>query len=239
MVLVDQFADDAVDLYADALSEVARALAVQDVASAKGSLAPISNELWHGSVPVTSSAAPDLLGTKRQTVPGQTRADVFRRDRFRCSLCGRRGLPLCVMVAISDVFPDLFAYHANYGKGRIHPAYWVLALEADHTLPYARGGPGHEGNLTAMHALCNMRKWAADFDEVVGVAQIEDARDWDGLISAYPGVVLAGNTRGRRHSVLGYHARWLRWLQLTQLGHEADPAASRSPVANPSTSTGL
>ncbi|KRC62775.1 hypothetical protein ASE14_02860 [Agromyces sp. Root81] len=133
------------------------------------------------------------------------------------------------MVGISDVFPDMFAYDAHYGRDRIHPAYWVLALEADHTVPHARGGPGDDENLTAMHALCNTRKSAADFDEVAAVARIEEARDWDGLISAYPGVVLTGNIHGRRHAALGYHRRWLHLFQLTRLGEESDPAASVIP----------
>ena len=137
MVLVTRFAEGAIDLYADALAAVAEALAVQNVSSARKSLEAISGELWQGTVTTTRTTASELAATGPRAVSDGTRAKVFLRDGFRCSYCGGRGLPRCVMVGISDVFPEMFAYDAHYGRGRIHPAYWVLTLEADHTVPHA------------------------------------------------------------------------------------------------------
>lgn len=48
MTYVSELAEDAVDQYADTLSEVAAALAVADVGAARGKLAPIAGELWAG-----------------------------------------------------------------------------------------------------------------------------------------------------------------------------------------------
>lgn len=33
---------------------------------------------------------------------------------------------------------------------------------------------------------------------------------WDGLLSRYADIVIAGNHRGRRHSASGYHLQWLQ-----------------------------
>lgn len=229
MAFVNLLPDGAVDLYAAALASVADALAVQDVSSARKGLQSISGELWQGTVSATRTAASQLPGTRPRAVSDETRARVFARDRFRCSACGGRGIPRCVMVGISDVFPDMFAYDAHYGYGRIHPAYWVLTLEADHTIPHAKGGSGTEENLTAMHALCNTRKSASGPHEVSTVEQLGEQPDWDGLISAYPGVVLTGNSQGKRHSAPCYHSRWLRRFGLILLGDEMNPPDLAKP----------
>lgn len=229
MVLVNQFEDGDVDLYADVLASVAEALAVQDVISAKKRLREISGRLWNGTVRATRTTASEFSSKKSRAVRDEMRAQVFLRDGFRCSYCGSRGLPRCVMVGISDVFPEKFAYHANYARGRIHPAYWVLALEADHTVPHARGGVGDEDNLTAMHALCNTKKSAADLYEVGTVQRLEERQSWRGLLLEYPGVVVSGNSHGKRHSAPGYHRRWIQCFGMTPLADETDPAAGGIP----------
>lgn len=229
MVLVTRFAEGAIDLYADTLASVAEALAVQNVSSARKSLEAISGELWQGKVTATRASASELPATGPRAVSDGARAKVFLRDEFRCSYCGGRGLPRCVMVGISDIFPEMFAYDAHYGRGRIHPAYWVLTLEADHTVPHARGGPGDEENLTAMHALCNTMKAAADVHEVGTIEHLEERPSWSGLILEYPGIVLSGTSHGKRHSAPGYHSRWIRRFGLIPLGDETDPASSAPP----------
>lgn len=126
MVFVNQFANGAVDFYANSLAVAAEALAVQDVDSARDGLEPISGELWQGTVRTTRTVTRELTGKRPRAVSDVARAQVLLRDRFRCSYCGGRGLPRCVMVGISDVFPDMFAYDAHYRRGCIHPAYWAL-----------------------------------------------------------------------------------------------------------------
>ena len=229
MVFVTRFAEGAIDLYADALAAVAKALAVQNVSSARKSLEAISGELWQGTVTTTRTTASELPATGPRAVSDRTRAKVFLRDGFRCSYCGGRGLPRCIMVGISDVFPEMFAYDAHYGRGRIHPAYWVLTLEADHTVSHARGGPGDEGNLTAMHALCNTMKAAADVHELGTIEHLEERPSWSGLILEYPGIVLSGTNYGKRHSAPGYHSQWIRRFGLLPLGDETNPASSAPP----------
>lgn len=63
-----------------------------------------------------------------------------------------------MLVAISDVFPESFAYDRNYRSGWIHPAFWAVAPEADHVLAHASGGAGEIDNLTTLHTMCNTRK---------------------------------------------------------------------------------
>lgn len=225
MVFVNQFEAGDVDLYADVLASVAGALAVQDVNSARERLGAIFGWLWNGKVSATRTIASEFASKTPRAVRDKARAQVFLRDGFRCSYCGGRGLPRCVMVGIGDVFPEEFAYHAHYSRGRNHPAYGLLALEADHTVPHARGGPGEEGNLAAMHALCNTKKSAADLDEVAGIERLEARDSWRGLLPEYPGVVLSRNSHGSRHSSLNYHRDWLRRFDLTPIGDEIDPAA--------------
>lgn len=214
MTLVDSFPDGAVDLYADAIAAASDAIRAGDVQEARDRLAPIAGERWAGAVRVTRTAAPGTVERRARDVTDATRAAVFVRDRFRCSLCGGRGLARCVLVALSDVFPELVPYDRHYGRGRIHPAYWVLALEADHTVPHARGGDGDASNLTAMHALCNTLKSAADLHDVAAGERIGDRPEWDGLITAYPALVHTGERHGQRHAAANYHRQWLRRFQL-------------------------
>lgn len=218
VVFIDKFVPEAIDFYADVLESVARALASRDLDSAEMKLRPISGELWRGKVSTSRSSTIEPVDRVGRSVSEQTRANVFLRDSFYCSHCGGRGLSRCVMVAISDVFPEMFAYEAHYARERIHPAYWVLTLEADHTKPHARGGSGDEANLTAMHALCNTRKSATEANQWEAAEHAERRPSWDGLLSEYPGVVAIGETKGRRHSAPGYHRRWLKRFDLEPIG---------------------
>ncbi|WP_152642067.1 HNH endonuclease [Microbacterium azadirachtae] len=115
--------------------------------------------------------------------------------------------------------PEAFPYYAHYRRGTMHPAYWALAPEADHTLAHANGGSSGIENLTTMHAMCNTRKSSLTADGLPAVRQPAsgDAR-WDGLLSHYSDIVIAGNTHGRRHSSPGYHPKWLR-----HFGQVSDP----------------
>ena len=208
MVFIDEFPSGAVDFYADTLTRTATALARQDVTTARTDLEPIAGELWTGRVraPISSQGTP----AAPRRVKASARARVLIRDRFRCTYCGGRGVPWCVLVAISDVFPDAFADNANYKRAAIHPAYWVLVLEADHTIAHTHGGSDDDDNLTAMHALCNTTKSNAHLRELETPELIAATRRWDGLISTHAGIVRTGESHGRRHAAPTYHADWLR-----------------------------
>ena len=119
-------------------------------------------------------------------------------------------MPRCVLVAISDVFPEEFPYDRHYGHGRVHPAYWLLVLEADHTLAFAKGGADDVTNLTAMHALCNTQKADALIDELSLRDLLPERPGWHGLLTAHPGIVQAGEEGGIRHASPLYHVDWMR-----------------------------
>ena len=148
---------------------------------------------------------------------------MFLRDHLRCTYCGGRVIPRCVLVAISDVFPESFAYDPHYGRGRIHPAYWGVAPEADHVLAHSRGGASEIGNLTTLHTTCNARKSDSLIAELPMVVPATEVPGWDGLLAEYAGSVAAGNHHGKRHSVLEYHRRWLAYFDLQPLGSVLDP----------------
>ncbi|MDO8382809.1 MAG: HNH endonuclease [Microbacterium sp.] len=212
MVLIDQLTPDAVDRYADTLTAVAAALVVGDVEGARSAIQPMAGERWIGLVGTARTTAETVPGAKPRRMPEGVRAEVLIRDRFQCSRCGGRGLARPVLVAVSDVFPNELAYHRNYGRGRVHPAYWALVLEADHTAPHSRGGSAEASNLTAMHALCNTAKADADVHELAVLNRLDEWPDWDGLLSAYPAIVGVGAELGYRHSAIEYHPKWMRLL---------------------------
>lgn len=226
MTLVGELAVDAVDWYADTLSGVAEALAVSDVKTARERLEPIAGEFWTGRLSFAGSAGPGGAGTTARRVSDRTRAQVFLRDHLRCTYCGGRAIPRCVLVAISDVFPESFAYDPHYGRGRIHPAYWAVAPEADHVLAHSRGGAGEMGNLTTLHTTCNAQKSDSLVAELPVVVPAKEISGWDGLLAAYAGTVAAGNNHGKRHSTLGYHSRWLGHFDLEPLGRVLDPGVN-------------
>ncbi|KQV07074.1 HNH endonuclease [Leifsonia sp. Root112D2] len=230
MTLVVELADNAVDRYTDTLSEVAAALAVSDVETARERLAPISGELWTGRLSFAVSAGAGAPSTTARNVSDRIRAQVFLRDGLRCTYCGGRAIPRCVLVAISDVFPESFAYDPHYGRGRIHPAFWAVAPEADHVLAHARGGAGEMDNLTTLHTTCNARKANLLVAELPVVVPAKEIPGWDGLLAEYAGTVAAGNTHGKRHSAPGYHQRWSRYFELQSLGSVFDPGLNATPL---------
>lgn len=206
--------DDAVDIYANVLSAVADSLSTSNVKLAAERLQPIAGDLWQGRLSLSGPAGPGSQSEMRRGVSDRTRAQVFRRDGFRCRYCGKRAVPRCILVAISEVFPNEFAYHRNYAWGRIHPAFWALASEVDHVLAHSRGGASLLGNLATLHTICNARKSDSLLGELPTLELTDEASDWDGLLSRYVGIVIAGNTLGYRHSATNYHRGWFRNFEL-------------------------
>ncbi|MGK3949919.1 HNH endonuclease [Microbacterium sp. K2] len=202
--------DDAAAWYSDVLDAVTAAIP-SSVDRARQILEPISGEVWMGSLTLHGVTAPGNNDRTSRRVADRTRAEVFLRDGFLCTYCGGRTIPRCILVAISDVFPDEFPYYAHYRRGTVHPAYWALAPEADHVLAHAGGGSSDPQNLTTLHAMCNTRKSSLAADSLP-LASSMPAHDpeWDGLLSRYADVVTIGETTGRRHSSPGYHSSWLR-----------------------------
>jgi len=215
MVLIDELGDHAVDEYTDVLAATAAALDAGELDAARALLDPIGGQLWNGKVSTAGPAGPGSTIKTPRRVPEPTRARVFMRDGFRCQYCGGRAIPRCVLVAMSDVFPDAFAYDPHYGRARIHPAFWVLAPEADHVLAHSRGGGPELENLTTLHAACNTRKSDALREELPSLELLDAIDGWDGLVTAYPGIVLAGTSHGVRHSAADYHSRWMRYFGVT------------------------
>ena len=217
--------DGAVDRYANIFSDVAHALASGDLTLAEGQLERVIEDVWQGSLTLHAPPGPVAEQRTSRTVSERMRAEVLTRDGFRCTYCGGRTVPRCVLVAISDVFPR-FAYDPHYGRGRIHPAYWALAPEVDHVVAHARGGASEISNLTTLHTFCNLQKSSSHASDLPTVVSADVSGDWDGLVPTYPDLVQAGNNRGHRHSAADYHPRWLRNFGLLPLAPVTAPPAS-------------
>lgn len=111
----------------------------------------------------------------------------------------------------------------------MHPAYWALAPEADHKLAHASGGSSNVDHLTTLHAMCNTRKSSLAAESLPKVNLVSPANEtpWDGLLSRYADIVIAGNHRGRRHSASGYHHQWLQ-----RFDRHADAARVRETLTS-------
>lgn len=203
--------DDSVETYADVLARAVEAMALPDLALAAELLRPIAGQRWSGSLRLFAGTRAPSSERMSRSVSNRTRARVFIRDRFRCTYCGGRVVPRCILVAVSDVFPEELAYHPNYARGQIHPAYWALAPEADHVVAHSGGGTSAEDNLTTLHTMCNARKADALRHELPALDRKPDAEPWDGLTSVYRRVVAAGEGSVRHHPA-AYHVEWMRHL---------------------------
>lgn len=226
-VAVDVLPDDAVSLYSETLAGVAEALPSLELAEQR--LAPIAGEVWTGALTLQGTTAAGITDRSSRRVSDHTRAQVFLRDGFLCTYCGGRTIPRCILVAISDIFPEALPYYAHYRRGTVHPAYWALAPEADHKLAHASGGSSDVDNLTTLHAMCNTRKSSLAAESLPQVQLVPPATEttWDGLLSRYADIVIAGNHRGRRHSASGYHLQWLQ-----RFDRRADAARVRETLTS-------
>ncbi|GAA1822482.1 HNH endonuclease [Agromyces salentinus] len=206
--MVDIVTFDAADVerYAGILTGAVAAVAGGDLVSAAAALQPIAGEVWMGRLTAAGKVG------NREAVAGvrprneSLRAQVFIRDGFRCTYCGGRAVPRCILVAVHDLFPDAVGYDVHYKRGKIHPVFWALAPEADHVVAHSRGGPNVLGNLTTLHAACNTRKSDLLIDDMPPVGFARAGDDWDGLTSFYPALVAAGAGVTRP----AYHREWVR-----------------------------
>ena len=210
VVLTLDLAD--VDRYADTLSASARMMTDGDLVEARRSIESIAFERWDGRLRYAAKSTPASDRSERRVrgVTDSVRAQIFLRDKMTCTYCGGRCIPRSVLIAFSDLFPDELPYHPNYRRGSIHPMYWALAPEADHTFAHARGGSGDPENLTTLHTMCNARKSDSLVTELPAVDRPAHVPGWDGLLEAYPSIVALGREHGRPHAAADYHERWMR-----------------------------
>lgn len=209
-----------IDEYVEVLSSVAVAIDKADLESARQLLSPIAGQRWHEPFKLAAkSEANDAPSTAKRSVTDRDKAATYIRDGFVCRYCGHRVIPLAVLVGISDVFPDDFAYHTNYKRGEIHPAFW-LAPETDHLLAHTRGGRSSIDNLVTLHAMCNLIKSDSYFEDLPLVEHPDLTEEWDGLVPRLPAIAAAGN---------GEHAGMIhRWTRL----FEANSVYNSDHLAN-------
>lgn len=204
MVDIFSFDDSDIDRYATILSTTVAAVQAGSLNDAAGALEPIAGEIWMGRVAVLGAqrGGEVVLGArlKNETL----RAQVFVRDRFRCTACGGRAVPRCILVAVHDLFPEWLLYDVHYKRGHIHPVFWALAPEADHVVAHSRGGLNTLENLTTLHAACNTRKSDGAIQRPPLPPRHGDG--WDGLVTSYPALIAAGAGDARPR----YHRDWSR-----------------------------
>lgn len=204
MVNIFRFDDSDIDRYATSLSSTVAAVQAGSFTDAVSAFEPIAGEIWMGSLTVlgTRSAGEVVFGAR---VKNETlRAQVFARDRFRCTACAGRAVPRCILVAVHDLFPKQLPYDPHYKRGHIHPVFWALAPEADHVFPHSLGGQNTLENLTTLHASCNTQK--SDGEIQRSSLHRRDRDSWDGLVASYPALIAAGAGDARPQ----YHREWSR-----------------------------
>lgn len=217
---------DAAAWYSGILTEAAKVLPTS-LAVAEELIAPIANEVWMGTLPLHGKTEPGADERSSRRPSNRIRAQVFLRDGFICTYCGGRTIPRCILVALSDVFPDALPYDTHYRRGGVHPVYWALAPEADHKLAHSHGGSNDIDNLTTLHAMCNTQKSSLAIDALpILSTAAATANDWNGLLPRYADIVIAGNVHGHRHSAASYHPDWL-----SHFNRPADAARVRASVA--------
>ncbi|WP_308467193.1 HNH endonuclease [Rathayibacter soli] len=208
MVDITAFDEADVEKYADVLARTVASVSEGDLIAAAAQLHPIAGEVWTGRL-TSASKTPTGGGERpaRARLTNETlRAQVFIRDRFRCTCCGGRAVPRSILVAIHDLFPDTVPYDAHYARGKIHPVFWALAPEADHVYPHSLGGPNVLENLTTLHAACNTRKSDSLVTDLSPIEKTHQTSTWNGLVSSYPALIAAGAGIARP----AYHRKWTR-----------------------------
>lgn len=213
MVDITAFDDADVDKYADVLERTVASVSEGDLIAATAQLHPIAGEVWMGRLTSAGETQTGGGSPARARLTNETlRAQVFVRDRFRCTYCGRSAVPRSILVAIHDLFPDAVAYDVHYARGKIHPVFWALAPEADHVYPHSLGGLNVLENLTTLHAACNTRKSNSLVADLRPIEKPHRASAWNGLVSFYPALIAAGAGKARP----AYHRKWSRlYAELT------------------------
>ena len=141
MVEIVEFGDDDVEWYADVLADTVAAVSHSGVVAGAAALQSIAREIWMGRLTTTAGGLGAGEPATSNRLRNETlRTQVFVRDGFRCTYCGRRAVPRSILVAIHDLFPDNLPYDVRYHRGKVHPVFWALAPEADHVLAHAAGG---------------------------------------------------------------------------------------------------
>jgi hypothetical protein len=135
-----EFGDEEIERYADVLTKTVAAVARAGRDAGAAELQPIAGEIWMGRLAMAGGPSHDRDAAGGRVRNETLRAQVFIRDRFRCTYCGGRAVPRCILVAFHDLFPDQVSYDVHYGRGKMHPVFWALAPEADHVLAHSRGG---------------------------------------------------------------------------------------------------
>lgn len=204
MVDIFSFNDSDIDRYATSLSNTVSAVQTGSLTNAAGALESIVGEIWMGSLKVLGAGATGEVVHGARVHNETLRAQVFARDRFRCTACGGRAVPRCILVAVHDLFPEQLLYDPHYKRGYIHPVFWALAPEADHVIPHSQGGQNTLENLTTLHASCNTQK--SDRGTQRSSLRYQDDDSWDGLVASYPALIAAGAGDARPM----YHREWSR-----------------------------
>lgn len=104
MVDIFRFDDSDIDRYATCLSSTVAAIRAGSLKNAAAALEPIAGEVWMGQLRVLGAQRGTEVVAGSRLQNETLRAQVFVRDRFRCTACGGRAVPRCILVAIHDLF---------------------------------------------------------------------------------------------------------------------------------------
>ena len=154
---------------------------------------------------VTARSIGHPRAESRPPVQRQTQAMVFKRDRWRCSYCGRKLVVAGVIELIGSYCPEQFPFPPGHHMPAklTHPAANRIYPNVDHLQPWShRGSWSDLSNLVTACTPCNESK----SDRLGWETQSYEADDWNGLVECYRALA-------ERNGVLRrYHVDWLRAL---------------------------
>ena len=112
------------------------------------------------------------------------KAEVLRRDGYRCRYCGIPVVPAEVRKLAHQLYPNAVPWR-NSAVSEQHAAFQCLWLQYDHVEPHSHGGRSSLENVVISCALCNYGKDRYTLRQL----DLEDPRlhppiptDWDGLV---------------------------------------------------------
>ena len=147
----------------------------------KGLQALISGDMEVAGNILETITRPAVIPDKRGSIPIQTQAVVFARDKYRCSYCARETVCPPALRYVSYYFPALVPYHPHGKWDKTHPLYWEAYASCDHIVPVARGGTSSLDNLATSCYKCNTIKSSWLLSELRWTRRAVPDSEWDGF----------------------------------------------------------
>jgi len=93
-----------------------------------------------------------------QQPPPSVKAEVLKRDGYRCRYCGTPVVDASVRKLAHRLYPVAVPWSGDRDLRRYHAAFQCFWLQYDHVVPHSHGGSSTKDNIVISCALCNYGK---------------------------------------------------------------------------------